>query len=192
MISRLSGTVVFTDTKKAVIDVGGVGYSVMTYSPLTLNEEVTLWTHLAVRDDALDLYGFTLHEELEIFHLLLSVSGIGPKTALGILSSASLSLIAQAIIMSDSSILIKKAGIGRKNAEKIVLELRDKLPQHLHVHAKSADGDTSGAHYDSDAVEALQSLGFSAEDARAALKSIDQAHKTSGARVKAALKILGK
>ncbi|MBI5126313.1 MAG: Holliday junction branch migration protein RuvA [Candidatus Taylorbacteria bacterium] len=190
MIGSLTGTVIYHDLKYIILNVGGVGYKVYGTPDVLLktseskNTEITLWTYLVVRDTALDLYGFTTRNELSFFELLITVSGIGPKTALGILSVASIDMIQSAIHQNDTSLLTKVSGIGKKNAEKIVLELKDKVDDIGHennAEARSTDNDT---------IEALKSLGYSPAEIRDALKKIDRSVTDTGARVKAALKIL--
>lgn len=195
MISRIQGTVIHQDPRFVIVDVGGVGYKIFTNNSAGLPDndignEVTYWTYLAVRENALDLYGFANRDELTLFELLINgVSGIGPKTALNILNTASLQTLVHAISKEDTSLLVKTSGIGRKVADKIVLELKGKLPDNL-VKLESMQGKAVGAHHDQDAIEALKALGYSFDEARAALRSVDDHHTTTGARVKAALKIL--
>jgi holliday junction DNA helicase RuvA len=189
MISSLSGTIRYKNPHSLVIDVGGVGYKVFVETGMALEaelgESVFLWTHLAVRETALDLFGFSERESLELFELLITISGIGPKTALGILNVATPATLRQAVSTGDTSYLTRVSGIGKKNAEKIVLELKDKL----HV----AESDKVGqrqARADSDVLEALISLGYPERDARAALKEIPADIDSTSGRVKAALKSL--
>src|SRR3989338_2289841 len=131
MISSLSGTVRHKDLHYIVIDVGGVGYRVAVTTDTALDaspsSSILLGTPLAVRENSLDLYGFSNLENLGVFELLITISGIGPKTALGILNVATPAMLRQAVASGDTSSLTKVSGIGRKNAEKIVLELKDKL-----------------------------------------------------------------
>lgn len=187
MIGSISGTVRLKELSYLVVDVGGVGYkvSVTTDTTLetTLGEPVFLWTHLAVRENALDLYGFTDRDTLSLFELLITISGIGPKTALGILNVASAEMLRQAVATEDTSYLTKVSGIGKKNAEKIVLELKDKLV------TTSADMDTSmkGA---GDVMEALLALGYNERDIRESIKKLPKELTTASEKVKAALKIL--
>ncbi|MBX4215519.1 Holliday junction branch migration protein RuvA [Candidatus Parcubacteria bacterium] len=186
MISRLTGALVGTTQRHVVLDVSGVGYKVAV-TPDTaraLGKEkgpVTLITHLAVREDALDLYGFLLQDELDLFEMLIGVSGIGPKSALQILSLAGIETLKKAISSEDTSYLTKVSGIGKKTAEKIVLELKDKLGGGTGRHGELRE--------ESDAVEALKSLGYSQSEARDALKSVKV--EGTGNRVKEALKVLG-
>ena len=192
MISRLTGTILDIGDKYVVIDVSGVGYKVFCASDTlaTLAEDTltSLHTYLAVREDALDLYGFATMSEKNFFELLISVSGIGPKSALGILSTTSIDTLAQAIATGDTSYLTKVSGIGRKTAEKIVLELRDKM----HAHTSNKKETSGSLRMESDIIEALKALGYSQNEARDALKEIPQTVIGTNARIREALKILGK
>ncbi len=190
MISHLTGTILLKTERHLILDVGGVGYKVAatteTLGKSKAEETVSLWTHLAVRENALDLYGFLTKEEQNFFELLITVSGIGPKSALAIFNVASVETLRRAISSGDTSYLTKVSGIGRKTAEKIVLELREKI---------GAQGDSekgSSAQNEVDAVEALKSLGYSQFEAREAVKKIEPSITDTGARVKAALKQLAK
>lgn len=200
MISRLTGTIAHTDLKYVILDVGGVGYKVHVTADTasriaSSGKTATVWTHLAVRDDAMDLYGFSTLPELNFFELLIGISGIGPKTALGILNVASVGAIDNAIRSGDASHLIKVGGLGKKMAEKIVMELRDKMDG-MPEFGSGAAGDTMAKETqrsDSDTIEALKSLGYSPAEARDAVKQLDKSLKNAatGEKVKAALKILG-
>ncbi|HEY0220641.1 MAG TPA: Holliday junction branch migration protein RuvA [Candidatus Paceibacterota bacterium] len=185
MISHLRGNLLDQDLKSVVLDVGGVGYKVYTNIALLNTKKgspLEFWTYLAVRENALDLYGFQSKEEINFFELLITVSGIGPKSALGILSVASLSNLRHAIASGDTSHLTKVSGIGKKNAEKIVLELRDKLEGLVTDLSQSVS-------HDVDALEALKSLGYPEREAREALKKVTDS-KDTGDKVKKALKLL--
>jgi Holliday junction DNA helicase RuvA len=140
---------------------------------------------MAVRENSLDLYGFVTTEEMDFFTLLLDVSGIGPKSALSILIVAPLDTLKKAIATGDTSYLNKVSGIGKKTAEKIVIELRDKL------HAFKHEGSASELRGESDVVEALKSLGYSQNEARDVLKQVPATIEGTNARIKEALKILG-
>lgn len=187
MIASLSGTVRHKGLGSLVVDVSGVGYRVAVPTDVSLTTSLSapifLWTHLAVRENALDIYGFSDRETLEIFELLITISGIGPKTALGILNITSPATLRQAVASGDTSYLTRVSGIGKKNADKIVLELKGKLE--LSEEEKGVDARAEG-----DALEALIHLGFSERDARDALKGIDKDIKGSSERVRAALKSL--
>ncbi|MBU6370646.1 MAG: Holliday junction branch migration protein RuvA [Patescibacteria group bacterium] len=187
MIAKLEGIVWDANPKFLTVGVGGVGFKVYatneTKSVAQKGANISLFTHLAVREDALDLYGFLSEEELDLFELLIGVSGIGPKTALGVLSASSPVAIRTAVASGETAHLTKVSGIGKKIADKIVLELKDKI---------GASGSGEALSGDIDAIEALQSLGYSHADARDALKKISKEIAKTGDRVKAALKILGK
>jgi Holliday junction DNA helicase RuvA len=199
MISRLTGTVVHTDLKYVILDVGGVGYKIhMTLGTASgIKGSVTLWTHLAVRDDAMDLYGFKTLSELQFFELLISISGIGPKTALGVLNVASIEAIDNAIRTGSTAHLVKVSGIGKKMAEKIVLELKDKLgvigmAGHSEEYASTLQSEMKN---DADALEALKALGYAPAESREALKDLAKISpqiKDTGEKVKAALKLLSR
>ncbi|HEY4715180.1 MAG TPA: Holliday junction branch migration protein RuvA [Candidatus Paceibacterota bacterium] len=188
MIAKVSGKILLKTDKFVVVDVGGLGYKV-GISADTLakikQEDISLFTHLHVREDALDLYGFLDQSELEFFEMLIGISGIGPKSALGIIGVASIETLKKAIASGDNSYLTKVSGVGRKTAEKIVLELRDKLSALGH---KAEYGELSG---ELDATLALQSLGYSQNEARDALRKVPASITDTSGRVKEALKILG-
>ncbi len=194
MIAHLSGKVTYKDLRYAVISTAdGVGYKVFTnldsLSKIHEGSSVSVWIHSVVREDAFDLYGFLEKETLDFFELLITISGIGPKSALGILSAASVSSIKEAVISGETAYLTKIAGIGKKVADKIVLELKGKVGE--------SDGSTPSKHGDVDAVEALKSLGYTHKEARDALEELSENTKTkdikdTGEKVRAALRILGK
>ena len=187
MISTLKGTVTYKDLHSLVVEVNGVGYKVSVTTDVSLDalpgEPMFLWTYLVVRETALDLYGFNDRETLEIFELLITISGIGPKTALGIMNVATPAMLRQAVAEDDTSYLTRVSGIGKKNAEKIVMELKGKLittstDQNINMRAEG------------DALEALVSLGYSERDARESLKKIPKEIENTSERVKLALKAL--
>lgn len=188
MISKLKGIVEHKDEKFIILVVGGVGYKVFLASDqlekIKESANISLWTYLAVREDALTLYGFEEKEGLDFFEMLISISGIGPKTALGVINSATIPTLKKAVSSEDISHLVKVSGIGKKIAEKIILELKGKFGRD--------DSDKVSLKDEIDAVEALKSLGYSQSQAREALKQIDKAISNPSERVKQALKILGK
>lgn len=190
MISYLEGKVRHKDLRFIILDVNGVGYKVFgiesTVNEVKIGSVLGLWTHLAVRENALDLYGFKEKESLNFFELLITISGIGPKTALGILNIAAVQTIKQAVSSGDISYLTKVSGIGKKIAEKIILELRDKFE------LEGFSGTEAGLKGEADVIEALKSLGYAEREAREALKKIarDEKDLTTSEKVKMALKIL--
>ncbi len=185
MIGSLRGRIISKGEKSVILETGGVGYKVSispeTLSKLKTEEETFFFIHTHVREDSFDLYGFLDNGELEFFLMLLNVSGIGPKGALAILGVASIETLRKAISSSDLAYLTKISGIGRKTAEKILLELRDKV-------GAETEGTLQG---ELDALEALKSLGYSQVEARDALKQID-ADTDTNTKVREALKILGR
>ena len=128
MIRKISGQITWVEATRVVVEVGGLGYMVHTNCPVKtgkLNQEVTFYTHLAVRENALDLYGFSSPDELEMFELLLTLNKIGPKLALQIMVQADLAVLKKAITTEDAPYLTKLSGIGKKTAENIVAGLKD-------------------------------------------------------------------
>lgn len=174
----------------AVVDVQGVGYAVRTpiafFALAQEGASLSLFIHTAVRDDAIDLYGFTTEEELAFFKQLMSVSSIGPKTALGILNVADVITLKRAIAQGDATMLTKVFGIGKKSAERIVVELRDKLAEERELLGESAEHES-----DAEVIEALIALGYSASESRKALKNVGQDMEGTRTRLAAALKNLG-
>lgn len=191
MISYLHGPIVERADKYVVIDIGGLGYKAYvtdaTLHSLSHENVATLWTYLAVRENALDLYGFTSKKERGFFELLITISGIGPKSALGILSLVDADTLARAVRTGSTSHLVKVSGIGKKTAEKIVLELKDKLGGIVGSEDSDLKTDMSS---DADTISALVALGYDAGEARDALKKIDKTLTDTGAKVKAVLKML--
>ncbi len=189
MIAQLKGKIEYLKNNYAVVDVGGVGYKVFlsayTFGKVAGTGEVSFFIHTYVREDTLALYGFLTMEELEMFELLISISGIGPKAGMGILSIATPKTIKTAILNEDSSILTKVSGIGKKTAERVILELQNKV-------ADISTGEKEEATVDVDAIEALIMMGYSNTEARDALKAIPIDIKDIGQRVKMALKNIGK
>jgi Holliday junction DNA helicase RuvA len=145
---------------------------------------------MVVRDDAMDLYGFTSKKDKDFFELLISVSSIGPKSAINILGLVHSDTLASAIRSGSTSHLVKVSGIGRKTAEKIVLELKDKIGSIGSTDSGSNVGFTAAMSSDMDAIEALKALGYDADEAREALQKIDKKIEDTGQKVKAALKML--
>lgn len=188
MIASLKGLITKIDDKSVVLEVNDIGYRVFvtgdTLHTAKIGSKQSFFTYLAVRENAMDLYGFNNQKEQDIFQLLISISGIGPKGAINILSSVTADTLISAIGSGSTNHLIKVSGIGRKTAEKIVLELKDKLG------TLSSEDNTSLLSGDSDTIEALKMLGYSTDEARESLKKIDKDIINTGDRVKAALKVL--
>ena len=189
MIGRLTGQPEVVSKERMIVDVGGVGYDVLAppqvISEARRKDKITVRTYLAVSDDALDLYGFTNERQQSLFEHLLGVSGVGPKSALGILSVADAPTITSAIAAEDTSYLTKVSGIGTKTAEKVVLELKDAFED-----TGTAD-DAKLREESGEAVEALQALGYSKSQAQKAVGNVDKNIDTTEKKVKSALKQLG-
>ena len=187
MISSLEGTIEFKGEKFTIVNVAGVGYKVFLGAD-TLNKipekggKIKLWTHQYVREDAEELYGFLNFAELQFFEMLIAVSGIGPKGALSILGMAPLDTLKKAIAAGDTSYLTRVSGIGRKTAEKVVLELREKMA------GKGVRGEAPELKEEADALDALMALGYSPKEAREALFKVPAEIIGAVRRVKEALK----
>jgi Holliday junction DNA helicase RuvA len=168
LIGRLTGRLLSKHPPQALVDAGGVAYEVDVpmstfYALPAPGESVTLHTHLSVKEDAHALYGFATLEERTVFRQLIRISGVGPRTALAVLSGLSVAELAQAVAAQEPGRLVKVPGIGRKTAERLLLELKGKL-------AEAAPGALrEGA---SDVVDALVGLGYHEKEARAALKGL--------------------
>ncbi len=187
MIGYIEGTIQYIGPQSIIINTGGVGYTVFTVTTAlatyTTGENIAVWTYLAVRETSMELFGFPDREQLSFFTLLLDVSGIGPRGALGIVEIAPVSTLQKAISSGDTSYLTNVSGIGKKTAAKIVIELKDKLAKIV------GDGDT-GLREESEALEALCSLGYSKKDAREALQQLSEDIVTTQEKITASLKIL--
>lgn len=180
MIASLRGSLLYKSTESLIIDVGGVGYEV--YFPQTshsrlpeIGQEVFLHIFTAVREDALNLYGFIEPEEKEMFCLLVGVSGIGPKMAINILSSITPGAMARAIAADDVPRLKQLPGIGKKTAERLCLELKDKIqfvPEGQEIAVPVGVPDTFDDQCSNDAVSALVNLGYSPVSAKEALRAV--------------------
>ncbi len=188
MIAQLTGTVSYLDIKHLILNVNGVGYKVFVTAEdlagLPIGTETLVWVHTTVREDAFDLYGFTKLENHDFFELLITVSGIGPRSALGILSATSAENLREAIVSGETSYLTKISGIGKKMAEKIVLELRGK------VEDEQGTPKTARGKNDVDALDALRALGYSHKEAREAMEKVPADIKDPAEKVRAALKNL--
>jgi Holliday junction DNA helicase RuvA len=194
MIAYIEGVILDIEEKSFIILSGSIGYRVFS-TPSNLNgvkkgEKISLHTYLAVRENALDLYGFKEKEELSFFELLITISGIGPKSALSILGVTTTESLHSAIISGDTGYLTKVSGIGRKTAEKIVLELKDKIDS---IQTKVGSTHSSESlKEESDALLALMSLGYGEREAREALKDVSKDGVNTSNIVREALKILSK
>ncbi len=187
MIRSITGQLTSKRGGTVIITVGGVGFQVtvplneMTLLP-AVGQVTSLHTHLHVREDALDLYGFLTPIDLMLFESLISVSGIGPKSAVNIMGISSTDQIIAAINEGKTELLVKASGVGKKTAERVVLELRGK------VEAVNTGATTAQMESDVDLEETLVSLGFTKAEAKAAIKTIDNGVTGFNNRLKAALK----
>jgi len=185
MIAKLKGKIDFVRSGYVVVDVSGVGYRVfmneIALARVSSKEEIELYIYTHVREDNFSLFGFLTLEELEIFELLLSISGIGPKAGLSILNIASPETIRTAISSGDSSILTRVSGIGKKTAERIILELKNKVGE-----VSKSKGEAIKD--EQEVLEALMAMGYSISEARSAIKSIPKEAKNISEKVKWALK----
>ncbi len=192
MIGRLTGILLEKNPPQIVLDVHGVGYELDVpmstfYNLPATGERVSLHTHLAVREDGHFLYGFASEAERASFRQLLKISGIGARTALAVLSGLSAADLAQAVTLQETGRLTKIPGIGKKTAERLLLELKDKLPKTLTLSASAAPADDSGA----DIFNALLALGYNEKEAQAALKQLPAGIGVSDG-IRQALKLLSK
>lgn len=181
MISYIRGELVAVEEEKAVIDVGGVGYGI--YMPAQsmgklppLHEEVRLHTYLHVKEDAMQLYGFLTRDDLKVFKLVIGVSGIGPKGALNILSNLSADDLRFAVLSNDVKAISAAQGIGKKTAEKLIIELKDKLSmddvlEHMVQEEVAVTGQNSGVQ--AEAVQALVALGYGNTESLRAVRRVE-------------------
>ncbi len=199
MFYYLNGTVAHIEAYLAVIDCGGVGYAcrttTYTLSNLKKGDKAKLYTYLNVREDAMELYGFGSQEELNLFRQLISVSGVGPKAALSILSSSSPGDLALRIITGDEKALTTAPGVGKKIAQRVILELKDKLAKGQTLSAVGESGPAVMVipqNKRSEASAALAVLGYSQTEIAAALKGIDVDGQPLEQSIRQALKGMAK
>ena len=202
MYYYLNGILEFKDHNTCVIDCGGVGYrltvSLITSESLNsrLGQKVKLYTHLAVREDGIELFGFGSNEERACFNQLITVSGVGPKAAMSILSTLSPDRFSLAVCTDDVKAISKASGIGTKTAMRIVLELKDKISKDMMTLGSKISADEvsmiNSSSALSEATEALMVLGYDKASVLAALKGLDVSKMESGDIIKNALKKLAK
>ncbi|MEY3979029.1 MAG: Holliday junction branch migration protein RuvA [Pseudomonadota bacterium] len=190
MIGRLSGLLLDKNPAQLIVDCNGVGYEVSVpmstfYNLPATGERVMLLTHMVVREDAQLLYGFGTSQERELFRQLIKISGIGARTALGILSGMSVNDLAQAVTLQEVGRLTRIPGIGKKTAERLLLELKGKLGAEL-VTATGTEGESSN-----DVLSALLALGYSEKEALLAIKQVPAGSSVSDG-IRQALKALSK
>jgi len=187
VIGRLTGKLAAKHPPQVLVDVGGVSYELDVpmstfYGLPAAGDPVSLFTHLVVREDAHVLYGFATLEERGAFRQLIRISGIGPRTALAVLSGLSVAELAQAVALQDGSRLVKIPGIGKKTAERLLLELKDKLAEAIPGSARERP---------SDVLNALLGLGYSEKEASLAVKGLAPGLPVAEA-IRAALKALAR
>jgi holliday junction DNA helicase RuvA len=192
MIGRLQGTLADKNPPQLLVDCHGVGYEVDVpmstfYNLPNVGEKVSLLTHFVVREDAQILYGFATAAEREAFRQLIRISGVGPRTALSVLSGMSVAEIGQAVTAQDASRLVKVPGIGKKTAERLLLELKGKIGADLGMQPGAGPATDAQA----DILQALVALGYSDKEAQAALKPLPKDVGVSEG-IKLALKALAK
>lgn len=204
MIGYLTGEVAVLEAPTVLLQVNGVGYEIdtplSTFCQLQKGQTITLWTHLAVREDAQLLYGFSEAREKMIFRTLLKVTGVGPKMALGILSTLSVDLLIQTIEHDDINTLTKVPGVGKKTAERLMIDLRDRIKslQHNSVTAplnmqNATDIQPLSAHTAvAEAEAALQSLGYKPLEAKKVIATVKDQHIEVADMIRAALKSMMK
>lgn len=192
MIAYLKGKIVAKTNSYLILETGGVGYQVFAgenfLADAKTGSEQEIYIHHQVREDASDLYGFKNLDDLNLFELLISVSGVGPKSALAVLSLVATDDIREAIVRGDASLLTKVSGIGKKTADRLVLELKNKV-------SKTSSGTTlsgGGLSGLGDELDALMSLGYPINEAREALNLVEASITSTTGRVKAALKLLSR
>lgn len=200
MIGYVKGVVTHLFNDSCFVDVNGVGYRVYiptsTRAQLLEGDKVTLFTYTNVREDAIQLYGFFTPEEYELFILLISVSGIGPKVGLGILSGMTPEAFKLAVVNGQVQTLTKLPGIGKKSAERLVLELKDKLVKMTSIKVDTAAAiqpiSSAQTGLAGEAIDALVALGYSQNDVSAIVDALNDGQLDAAALIKAALKELGK
>lgn len=200
MIGCLIGEVLALEAPTVVLNVNGIGYEVdtplSTFCQLQKGQKVTLWTHLAVREDAQLLYGFIHPQEKTIFRTLLKVSGVGPKMALGILSTLSVEMLIHTVEHEDVNTLVKVPGVGKKTAERLMIELRDRFKS-LAASPSNSNNTTAQIQFDShsavaEAEVALQSLGYKPLEAQKLINAVKADFTEASDIIRAALKSLNK
>lgn len=177
MIYSVRGKLIHTENSAAVVECGGVGYlcqtTYNTLRTLKLNTEVTLYTYLNVREDAVDLFGFATQSELATFKTLISVSGVGPKAGLSILSELTAEQVAMAIATDDIKTITRAQGIGKKIAQRIILELKDKLAKSEQTQSGNVQMPQTAGGNVAKAIEALGVLGYTPADVSPVLANFD-------------------
>lgn len=177
MIAHIRGQIVEKFNTSVIVDVGGVGYEIaltgIDYENINLNEEKKFYTYHCVRENSEDLYGFSTLTAKKLFELLISVNGVGPKAAMSILGLAAPEEVRNAIANADSNFITKAQGVGKKAAERIIIDLQDKVGLPTHYGTTEAPGAKARELENDEALDALMALGFPLKDATAALADVD-------------------
>lgn len=191
MIAHLAGTITEKFQNSIIIDVNGVGYELTVSTPdsenINLDDRVKFYTYHAIRENAEELYGFSSLTAKKLFEMLISVNGVGPKAAMAILSLGTTEDVRNAIANTDAGFISKAAGVGKKSAERIIVDLRDKVGTPSHYGATAPSFMTPAAGPEDEALDALIALGFPLKEASAALDAVDPTLPTEE-RIKLALK----
>lgn len=186
MIRHIRGTILATTLGTVLVDVGGIGYEIRVALNAAITEvvgdEISFHTYFVVRETSQELYGFKTLPERDMFELLIELPGIGPKSALNIMSQADVRLLEESAERNDAAYLSKLSGIGKKSAEKIVLGLKDKIAPRGDLHVQSDDNDV---------IDALMALGYTSDEARRALRDMPASATNTKERLTEALKLLG-
>ena len=194
MISHINGVITEKFDSSVIVDVHGVGYEIMLsaldFDAASLDSEMKFYTYHAVRETSEELYGFSSLAAKKLFQMLITVNGVGPKGAMGILSLGSPEDVRNAIANADAAYVAKAAGVGKKSAERIIVDLRDKVGLPSHVGASEPVASSADAGEPDEALDALIALGFTLKEATDALSGVDAALET-GERVRLALKARG-
>lgn len=191
MIAHVSGVVAEKFNSSVIIDVHGVGYEISVasgdFEQAILNEQVKFYTHHHIREQSQELFGFTSLAAKKLFEMLITVQGVGPKAALAILSLDDSEVVRNAIANSDATYITKASGVGKKTAERVVVDLSDKVGMPLYYDNKTATGMTQPISHSDEALEALMALGYNLNDATRALEGVSTELSTAD-RVTQALK----
>ncbi len=190
MISYLEGKIKLKGPNYFILLNNGIGYKIFVpidiLTSITPSQDFSLFIYQHVKEDALDLYGFRTSEDLSLFELFLGISGIGPKTAVGIFAAGKIEKIKEAIVKGDVDFFTSVPRLGRKNAQKIIIELRPKLGNLTDIDLTEGSGETK------EIIEALRTFGFNTSEARDALNSIKDFEGSTSDKIRQVLKFLGK
>jgi len=190
MIGSIKGQISLIDGDYIIVETGGVGYRVLVPSSISSKKEgekVALFIHTHVKEEALDLYGFDDVKDLKLFQYLIGVNGVGPKTAITLFSFSNRDRIVKAVLNGDVAFFTRVPRLGKKNAQKIIIELKNKLGDD-----SSLDLSEPESTDDKEVIEALRAFGFSVKESRDALKNIEDKDVGTEEKIKFALKSLGK